>query len=289
VTWFAHGDESTSTQGSGLSRFDGQEWQYHLGDAEVSALAVAPDGSLWAGVGCSVQRFDGSTWGTVGRCKEDLPLGNVLDIAFAPDGTAWVATGLGLARFSGDVWTVYDMLVYSVLASADGAVWVTGWEGTQHSGYVARYDDGDWITYRLSDSYPGTFSAGAVTHDGRLWGVVPGRGLAGFDGGSWSEASSWAFYSPPGGLSSEVMGVLGVAPDGALWVNVENGVARFDPAAAARQAGGTAPGGAWTLYTVDDGLPAPHVGAVAFGPGGEIWLDATRFQPHGAVGGSPVP
>ena len=63
----------------------------------------------------------------------------------------------------------------------------------------------------------------------------------------------------------------------------------LDPAAAARQAGGTAPGGAWTLYTVDDGLPAPHVGAVAFGPGGEIWLDATRFQPHGAVGGSPVP
>ncbi|MFN2166922.1 MAG: hypothetical protein ACK2U9_11765, partial [Anaerolineae bacterium] len=48
---FAFGDQSLSTNGSGLSRFDGQGWQYHLGDAEVTALAVAPDGSLWAGAG----------------------------------------------------------------------------------------------------------------------------------------------------------------------------------------------------------------------------------------------
>ncbi len=128
-----------------------------------------------------------------------------------------------------------------------------------------------------------------MTDDGRLWGVVPGRGLASFDGSSWSEASSWAFYSPPGALPSEVVGVLGAAPDGAIWVNVENGVARFDPAAGAGGAGGSAPKGAWTVFTADDGLSTPHIGSVAFGPDGEIWFDATRFQPPGAVEGSPVP
>ena len=279
VAWFAHGDESLSTQGSGLSQFDGQDWQYHLGDAEVGALAVAPDGSLWAGVGCSVQRFDGRTWETAGRCEEDLPPGNVLDIAFTPDGAAWVATGLGLASLDRDTWVVHDKLVHSILASPDGAIWAIGWEGTQDSGYLARHDGGDWITYRLADSFPGSFLAGAVTQDGRLWGVVPGRGLASFDGKDWSEAGSWAFYAPPGALPSEVLSLLGVAPDGALWVKVENGIARFDPAAGAGQAGGSTPDRAWTVYTVDDGLATPHVGAIAFGPGGEIWFDATRFHP----------
>jgi ligand-binding sensor domain-containing protein len=85
------------------------------------------------------------------------------------------------------------------------------------------------------------------------------------------------------------VGVLGVAPDGAIWVNVERGVARFDPAAAAGGAGGSAPTGAWAVYTVDDGLSIPRVGAVAFGPDGGIWFDATRFQPDDAAGGSPLP
>jgi ligand-binding sensor domain-containing protein len=85
AAWFAFGDHSVSTPGGGLSRFDGQDWQYFLDDAEMGALAVAPDGALWAGVGRDVQRFDGIAWETVARCGEDLPVGSVLDIAFTPD------------------------------------------------------------------------------------------------------------------------------------------------------------------------------------------------------------
>jgi ligand-binding sensor domain-containing protein len=289
AAWFAHGDESLSTDGSGLSHFDGQEWRYHLGDTEVGALAVAPDGSLWAGAGCSVQRFDGSVWQMIGRCKEDLPLGNVLDIAFRPDGTAWVATGLNLARFDGGTWVVDDMLVHSVLASPDGALWASGWEGSQDSEYIARFDDSRWTTYPLADSYPGTFILGGATQDGRLWGVVPGRGVASFDGGDWTADSSWAFYSPPDALPSSVLSVLGVAPDGGIWVKVEAGVSRFDPAVVGNQGGDLGHGEAWITYTVDDGLGSPYVGTVAFGPDGEIWFGTTRFQPAGASGGSASP
>jgi ligand-binding sensor domain-containing protein len=240
-------------------------------------------------VGCNVQRSDGSAWQMIGRCQEDLPLGNVLDIAFTPDGTAWVATGFNLARFDGDTWVVDDMLVHSVLASADGAIWASGWEGSQDSGYIARFDGSGWATYPLADSYPGTFVLGGATQDGRLWGVVPGRGLASFDGQDWSAASSWAFYSPPGALPSSVLSVLGVAPDGGIWVKVEAGVARFDPAATGGQGGSPGRGEAWTTYTVHDGHGSPYVGAVAFGPEGDVWLGATHFRPAGASGGSPAP
>ena len=68
AAWFAFGDHSASTAGWGLSRFDGQQWDYFLDDAEVNALAVGPDGTLWAGVGCGVQRFDGAAWEIVARC-----------------------------------------------------------------------------------------------------------------------------------------------------------------------------------------------------------------------------
>jgi ligand-binding sensor domain-containing protein len=82
--------------------------------------------------------------------------------------------------------------------------------------------------------------------------------------------------------------LLGIAPDGALWISVEDGVARFDPAAGAGRGGQSGPGGAWTLYTVDNGLELPHVGAIAFGPEGDIWFGATRFRPAD-VAGVPYP
>lgn len=270
--WFASGDESPSTGGSALSRFDGETWDYHLADAGVGALTVAPDGSLWAGVGCSVERYDGNAWEVLGRCREDLPLGNVLDIAFTPDGAAWVATGFGVATLEGDSWTVHDKLVHSIEAAPDGALWASGWEGTQGSFYIARFDGEEWTTYRQADSFPGRFEMRAVTSDGLVWGVVPGRGLASFDGRTWSDGSSWSFYTSAGVPPPDSMQLLGVAPDGALWIGLEGSVARFDRAATDEKNSAEV----WTLYPVEGG----RFGPIAFGSEGEIWLGTTRLQPE---------
>lgn len=279
AAWFGFGDHSVSTLGGGLSRFNGQDWQYFLGDAEVNVLAVAPDGSLWAGVGCDVQRFDGIAWDTVARCEEDLPLGNVLDIAFTPDGAAWVANGFGLARFDGQSWTVFEGLVNSLVVAPDGAIWMNGWKGSQDSYYVARFDGENWTTYRTADSFPGRFTVGAVTSDGHLWGVVPERGLASFDGRSWTEGQSWTFYPPPDGVSLEWLTT--VDPDGGLWLSTEDGVARFDPSAELTTGRESAPGEPWTIYTKDDGLVG-YYSAIAFGPNDEIWFGTTRLRPASA-------
>lgn len=272
AAWFAFGDHSVSTPGLGLSRFDGLEWEYHLDDAGVNVLAVAPDGTLWAGVGCSVQRFDGDAWEIVGRC-EDLPTGGALDIDFAPDGTVWVANGFGLARFDGESWTVYERLVHALQVAPDGTIWMNGWEGTQGSFYVGRFDGETWTTFKSADSFPGGFSVAAVTPDGLLWGTTSEGRLASFDGGSWTEGESWTFYESPGDPQDHLV-PLGVACDGALWLATGGAVARFD-----RE---SAPDEAWTIYTQDDGLPESYYHAMAFGLDGEIWFGATRFQPFTA-------
>lgn len=269
AAWFGFGDHSTSTPGGGLSRFDGHAWQYFLDDAEVNVLAVGPDGSLWAGVGCDLRRFDGIVWETVAGCGEVLPPGNILDIAFTPDGAMWVANGFGLARFDGRSWTVYDKLINSLEVAPAGTLWMNGWEGLQDSFYVARLDGENWTIYNTSDSFPGPFMVRAVTPDDLVWGTVPEKGLASFDGQSWTEKESWTVYTAADGLPLDNVNVLAVAPDGGLWVGTNSGAARLDGEDSS----------AWTTYTTDNGLANNIVRAIAFGPNGEVWLGTTRFQP----------
>jgi ligand-binding sensor domain-containing protein len=271
AAWFAFGDHSTSTHRPGVSRFDGQGWRYSLDEVEVTALAVAPDGSLWAGTVCDVRRFDGVAWKTVGQCGEDLPVGGINDVAFAADGALWVANGFGLARFDGRSWTLHEKLAHSVVAAPDGAIWINGWEGRQGSFYVARFDGEDWIAYKRVDSFPGGFSVGAVTPDGRLWGITPEGGLASFNGPSWSGERGWTLYPPAEGLS--LKGIAAVAPDGALWLRASEGFARFDAEDMA--------GDRWTIYTAGDGqlCDGGYGDAIAFAPEGAIWFGTMRFQP----------
>jgi ligand-binding sensor domain-containing protein len=277
AAWFAFGDHSTSTQYYGLSRFDGQSWQYFLDDVETAVLVVAPDGSLWAGVGCSVQRFDGVSWETVAQCEKDLPIGNIFAISFAPDGTAWVANGLSLARFDGQSWTVYEKLANSVVTAPDSTIWVNGWEGRQDSFYVARFDGENWTTYPTTDSFPGGFRVDAATADGCVWGITE-RGLTCFNGPSWTDSQSWTFYPIPEALSLDGILTLSAAPDGALWLRAENGLARFEVEGASAER--------WTTYIADNGRVCDRDcgSAIAFAPDGTIWISTTRFRPSEVEG-----
>jgi ligand-binding sensor domain-containing protein/heat shock protein HslJ len=264
AAWFGFGNDASRAAGGGLSRFDGHDWQYVLDDGNVRALAVAPDGALWAGVGCEVWRFDAVAWELVARC-EDLPHGNVLDIAFTAGGNVWIATGHGLGRFDGQSWTPYDRLAHSLDVAPNGAIWLNGWEGLQGSQYVARFDGERWTTYEGADSYPGGFTVSAVTSDGSLWGVVPERRLARFDGQSWADSHSWTFYSTAEGLPSDQIVDLLVAPDDVLWAITDGGIAHFN-------------GRAWEGILLDRDLG--RVNIMAFAPDDSVWLGTSIGAVH---------
>jgi hypothetical protein len=231
---------------------------------DVTALAFAPDGTLWVAMRGGVNRFDGIAWETVAR-REDLHVGSVRDIVFTPDGAAWMANGFTLARFDGQSWTSYEKLVNSLALAPDGAIWMNGWEGLQGSEYVARFDGESWTTYRSADSYPGGFTVGAVTPDGSVWGITSGRGLASFDGQSWTDGRSWAFYDAADGLPSDQIIDLAVAPDGALWAITAGGIGYFG-------------GRGWKSVELDHSLGA--VKAMAFAPDGSIWLGTSKGAAH---------
>ena len=233
----------------------------------------------------------------------------ILDIAFASDDTVWVANGFSVARSSNmsgpradagsavddQSWTRYEMLINSLVAGPDGSIWMNGWEGLQGSGYVARFLDGTsdgehWTIYKTADSFPGVFAVAAVTDDGRVWDVVPERGLASFayrldstgtdpatgEGAAWAESESWEFHQPPDDVFVESL--IGLAPDGSLWLKTQDGIARYDPSVGPTS-GGESALDAWTVYAEDAG-PVMYYGAVAFGPRDEVWFGTTRFQPE---------
>ena len=280
AVWFAFGDESLSTNGSGLSRFDGVDWDYYLGDAEVGALAVAPDGSLWAGVGCGIQRFDGASWEALARCDEELPVGNVLDIEFGSDGSAWVANGFNLIQYDGQAWMPHDRMVHAVTAAPDGAIWVNGWDGTQGSQYVGRFDGSAWTTHYTA----GFLSVTASTAGGRAWGRDPDRGLVAMPGQAWTDEGSWTYYALPQSLLGGGWGPV-AAPDGALWVRSSQAAGRFDPAMADQGSSDAA----WTVYPGGGNLEGGLFGPIAFEPGGAIWFGATRLDPALAEGAPTTP
>ncbi|MDH4138650.1 MAG: hypothetical protein OEW09_18320, partial [Anaerolineae bacterium] len=172
------------------------------------------------------------------------------------------SNGFGVASFDGRGWTTNDRLANSLVVAPDGALWMNGWEGTQGSAYVARFDGENWITFEGADSFPGGFLVHAVTPDGLLWGTVPEGRLASFDGQSWGDEASWRLYSSADGLQLDEVITMAVAPDGALWVGMTSGSARFD--------------GAWTTYA-----RGRAVRAIAFGPQGEVRLDTTVVHPGG--------
>ncbi len=251
AAWFGFGDDQFSPAGGGLSRFDGQTWQYALGDENVRVLSVAPDGALWAGAGCSVRRFDGHAWQVVAECG-DLGVGNVLGFAFGPGGEVWVATGTSLARYDGQTWQDMEKMVHSIAMTPGGTLWASGWEGAQDSYFVARFDGSTW-TKTLDSS----LNSLVATPDGVVWGIDGERGLVRFDG----EAGAQVL----GADGQPVYGSLTVAPDGALWVKGQGGLTRFDGSASL-----TTGGQGWAVYPAVEGVQA-----MAVTPDGMVWLGAS--------------
>lgn len=147
--------------GGGVGRFDGARWTRYdaqsglvAAENDVRSIALAPDGSVWAGgwtyqgsfhwpsgtgVDAVVNRFDGRAWQVAGLFEDD---GYVAALAVDATGNLWAGTskdGLGVAPATGGIkwrtpsgWAsittansgVVGDEIQALFATADGEVWV---------------------------------------------------------------------------------------------------------------------------------------------------------------------
>jgi streptogramin lyase len=246
AVWYSFGALEFHPRGGGIVRLHRGEQTHFMPEANVQLLEVGPDGSVWAGMGCGLARFDDQAWQTLIENCDPLQ-GNIIDIAFAPDGAAWIATGFKLVRYRDGTWTMYDRLAHSLAVTPDGALWVAGWEGRQGSQYVARFDGTRFsLIERIAT---GRLLTGP---DGSLWSFQDTGALARFDGQAWRAFADLPFQQ---------IEDLAIAPDGVLWLATDSGLLRFD-------------GGQW----LHDASAPDGITQIAFAPDGSLWLGDFRGQ-----------
>jgi sugar lactone lactonase YvrE len=218
---------------------------------EVSDLAFAPDGRLWAGTSAGVVRWDVATGDFVIFTEEDgVPGREIETLTIAPDGTVWIIAARGIGRYDGS-WEVYSAdntpelsgQLGPLVVDHEGVVWVA-----VASEPLARFD-GSWsVVDPPPQGRRPAIASLAVGADGSLWIGAHDEGVFAFDG------SAWHHFSEDDGAPARARNVV-AAPDGTVWAWDNGyytdpelsdfvpgtGFARYD-------------GGEWTTFTVDDGL-----------------------------------
>jgi len=270
AAWFGFGEAAFHPAGGGLSRFDGQSWQYFSHrdgfrlSSNVRALTVAPDGVLWVGAGCGVARLPNPAetgevdqhWQAIATC--DSLHGNVHSVASAPNGSAWIATDFSLYHLSDEEWTVYEGRMPTALAVApDSTIWVS--HSPLSGGELSAFDGHAWITHTGSLPIGPPVTSLAAKGDGSVWAGARHGGLARFDGRSWTE------YGVADGLPSERVADLVVTPDDVLWAITDEGPAYLE-------------GDAWKKVLLDRDCGTTN--AMGFAPDGSIWLGTSRGAVH---------
>ncbi len=142
------------------------------------SLAVAPDGTLWAGTNHGVARFDGKKW-------ESFNQKIVITLAIAPNGDVWCGSGQdgkGIMRFGGGQWETFvsnDGLandeVNAIAFAPGGALWLA-----TEDGGLSHFDGQTWKSYIPADGLTNTrLSSVVVTADGAVWVGAGGDGVGG--------------------------------------------------------------------------------------------------------------
>jgi len=231
-------------------------------DETASALAAAPDGTLWVGTASGLAKFNGSSWTLYDRTSTPGMVGDINEIEIAPDSRIWVASapwGVGGLCLFNPATNTCDTVAdetsgRSILALAldDGG---TPLYGTSNGLY--RYDGASFESFKIQDDQLASNFIDSIAGDaqGMLW-FGTDSGLQQLDPAYPDEP--WATYrenegvtSPGGNWGKQILPMA----DGTLWVVMGNGeVSRLR-------------NGEWTVfedfYSYD---------AIAVDESGQVWL-----------------
>lgn len=273
-----------------------------LTDAEVRAVEVSSDGSVWLGVrDRGLARVRGAQVEWVG-IDDGLVSHGIAAIHEDRSGRVWAAGADGLSVLEGDQWvsqSTFDDLrprvVFDVHEDTHGQIWLganggaarqtpAGWElveladGLPHSVVHAVVMDqrgAAWFACRrglgrgengaVTVFFPEVnFRAAALAPDGTLWFGTP-DGLYTWDGASWDRHQRGQATYP-----------ILVEENGAVWAGSSNGriLRHYD--------------GAWLVIELPANLQGAEIFDLAQATDGSIWVatsrGAARYDPSVASG-----
>lgn len=236
----------------------------------VTAIAPAPDGTVWAVIGGrqvlaraeTLAHFNGTVWTEI-----PLPvwlegnIGPTRRAAAAEGDGVWVASSVGLGYYDGRRWTqtsaadgsLPDDGVRDVVLAPDGVLWVA-----TAAGLATRAPDGSWSTIPSDTGLPYETTVVHIAPGGDVW-----VGIS--DGVMRLSGDTWTVHTVADGLRSAAVTGIGSSGDGRVWVahRNEEGVSVWD-------------GSTWSGAGIADGLPAVSIERLESGPDGALW--ATTFD-----------
>ncbi len=253
-----------------------------LSNNAVTALAQAPDGTIWIGTQAGLNRWrpqDG-TFESFTHDPDDstsLPADYILSITPAPKGDLWLGLWSGpLVRFDPDTGRV--VASYSAPTDGFGDIVLDPddpsilWIGTLVAG-LARFDQrsGTFTFYPqvkdspMAEQGPSTGYLQRVLHDRKapvLWmGGWYGGGLNRFDKVTQRFTHYLANPADPQSLGSNAIAALYQDVEGYVWIGTQGGgLNRFDPATER-----------FTRYGRDQGIPS-DVNVIVPDEKGDLWL-----------------
>ena len=199
-------------QQGGLAYYEGNKIVVINEPATFEVMAIAPDGTLWAGGNrlAGLYHLVGDEWKYV-HLKDNVDI-NITAIAFAPTGEIWVATWSDILIYDGQTWQNvtpwHDTRVGWVKAIAitsEGAAWVGlarsqpfveepeeafrpygKYEGEPFVG-LYRYEKGKWTSFTSKDGMADNeVTSIGIGGDGSVWFGSYRYGLSRYKQQSWS-------------------------------------------------------------------------------------------------------
>ncbi len=266
------GDDLWVGTATGLFRWDittgvSETHTTGLPSANVQALAVAADGSVWAGTPAGLARYRAGVW-TVQATG--LASANIRGLAVAADGSVWAgaggATTGGVSRFDGIAWQPQadfngplPNTVLTLAADRAGGIWV----GTDGAG-VSRWDGAVWRTFRTTDGLASDIVYGIAADPNAVWfatfSYLDGSGAHGGAGHYDLTTGEWTRYTQEDGLAFDDVAAVAVDAAGRAWFGTwGGGISLFD-------------GRNWWTFDEAAGLSSNFVRALAPGPDGSLWV-----------------
>ncbi len=252
---------------SGLTVFDGSEWNYVSESGHI--YFIDKNNNKWLSENNSVKVIKNDEQ-VIYYNSTSTGLSQIFDMAEGINGQYWVAGSEGLAKFDGNTWTLYttsdgllNNQVFKIFADSQGNVWIeyANWDEGVSIG-ISRFDGTNMWHYDTNDGLcHNTVNDITEDNNGIIWLATSG-GLNKFDNDLW-----YSYNTPD--LKQDYIQNLTADKEG-IWIvydwNISQGVSYFDYSQ-------------FYHYTTNEGLPTNKIKAVyadkLLSPSGSNQLKAT--------------